>query len=79
MGEPHSRIDGNGQVAPIGDRTPGHRGLTEPEQLAIGAIKEAGAALELALSKYCQPCRETSLAVTNAQQAIMWAVKGITG
>ena len=43
------------------------------------AIKDAGAAMLSAFDRYCQPGRETSLARTNAEQAVMWAVKGITG
>ena len=53
--------------------------LSEPEKLAMVAVKDAGAALLVAFDKFCQPGRETALAKTNAEQAVMWAVKGITG
>lgn len=56
-----------------------YRVLTEPEKLAMAAVKDAGTALLEAFDKYCQPGRETALARTNAEQAVMWAVKGITG
>ncbi len=56
-----------------------YRVLSEPEKLAMAAVKDAGAALLEAFDKYCQPGRETALARTNAEQAVMWAVKGITG
>jgi hypothetical protein len=56
-----------------------YRVLTEAEKAAMVAVKDAGAALILAFDAHCQPGRETSLARTNAEQAVMWAVKGITG
>jgi len=55
-----------------------YRVLTEPEKLAMEAVKDAGLDFLKTLDKYCQPGRETSLARTNAEQAVMWAVKGIT-
>lgn len=56
-----------------------YRVLTEPEKLAMVAIKDAGAALLNTFDRFCAPGRETALARTNAEQAVMWAVKGITG
>lgn len=56
-----------------------YRVLTEPEKLAMVAVKDAGAAMLAVFDKYCQPGRETSLARTKAEEAVMWAVKGITG
>lgn len=56
-----------------------YRVLSEPEKAAITAVKDAGLAFIEALDKYCHPGRETALAKTNAEQAVMWAVKGITG
>ena len=56
-----------------------YRALTEPEKLAMLAVKDAGVNFLDVLEKYCQPGRETALAKTNAEQAVMWAVKGITG
>lgn len=55
-----------------------YRVLSEPEKLAMSAMKDAGEAFLAALDKYCQPGRETSLARTKAEEAVMWAVKGIT-
>ena len=56
-----------------------YRTLTEQDKLAVGAVKDAGAALLAAFDRFCPPGRETALARTNAEQAVMWAVKGITG
>lgn len=56
-----------------------YRTLTEPEQLAMKEVKLAGEAFLATLDKFCHPGRETSLARTNAEQSVMWAVKGITG
>lgn len=56
-----------------------YRVLSDDEKAAMVAVKDAGAALLNAFSVHCKPGRETSLAVTNAEQAVMWAVKGITG
>jgi len=56
-----------------------YRVLSEPEKLAMKAVKDAGLAFLETLDKYCQPGRETALAKTNAEQSVMWAVKGITG
>lgn len=56
-----------------------YRVLSEQEKLAMVAVKDAGAAMLSVFDQYCQPGRETALARTNAEQAVMWAVKGITG
>ena len=56
-----------------------YRVLTDDEKAAMVAVKDAGAALIAAIQSTCKPGRETSLGVTNAEQAVMWAVKGITG
>lgn len=56
-----------------------YRVLTDPEKAAMLAVKDAGLAFLETLDKYCRPGRETALAKTNAEQAVMWAVKGITG
>lgn len=56
-----------------------YRVLTEEEKLAMLAVKDAGAALLKAFDSYVRPGREKSLAATNAEQAVMWAVKSITG
>jgi len=55
-----------------------YRVLSDPEKLAMVAVKDAGEAFLATLDKFCQPGRETSLARTKAEEAVMWAVKGIT-
>jgi hypothetical protein len=55
-----------------------YRVLTEPEKAAVTAVKDAGRSLLDTLERYCQPGRETSLARTKVEEAVMWAVKGIT-
>lgn len=55
-----------------------HRQLTENEIHRIAAIKDAGNAL-LEVLDIQQPGREISLARTKVEEAVMWAVKGVTG
>jgi hypothetical protein len=55
-----------------------YRALTEPEKLAAAAVKKAASDLYATLTRYCQPGRETALAHTKLEEAVMWAVKGIT-
>lgn len=55
-----------------------YRVLTDPEKAAMVAVKDAGLAFQAVLEKFCAPSRETSLAITKAEEAVMWAVKGIT-
>ena len=54
-----------------------YRVLTEPEKAQMVAIKDAGAAF-LGLCDQTGLSRELSLAKTNIEQAVMWAVKHIT-
>ena len=56
-----------------------YRVLSEPEKLAMVAIKDAGAHALTEIDRFCQPGRETSLAKTKVEEFVMWAVKGITG
>ena len=56
-----------------------YRKLTDPEIFAMNAVKDAAAEFDQVLTRYCQPCRETSIARTNLETCVMWAVKGITG
>ena len=54
-----------------------YRVLTNDEKVQMLALKDIGAAF---ISK-CQEIgqsRELSLAITNAEQAVMWAVKHVT-
>lgn len=56
-----------------------YRVLSDAEKFAMVAVKDAGAALLAALDRYCKPGRETALSRTKTEEAVMWAVKGITG
>lgn len=63
-----------------------YRTLTDKERDLLTSIKEKARSLyddfEAALDKdrYALMCaREIALAKTNLEQAVMWAVKGITG
>lgn len=55
------------------------RKLTDEEILAVKGVKEAGNAFVAELKSYVHVSRELSVAITNAEQSVMWAVKGITG
>jgi len=55
------------------------RRLTDSELAAVDAIKEAGQALVDVIEGKVVPSRERSLAVTKSEEAVMWAVKGVTG
>ncbi len=55
-----------------------YRELTDEEKQSISTIKEN--ASNLLHSIMLMPSgREQSLAITNLEQSVMWAVKGITG
>lgn len=54
-----------------------YRVLTEAEKRDMTAIKDKGAEF-LDLLSTIKPCRETSLAITKIEEAVMWAVKGLT-
>jgi hypothetical protein len=54
-----------------------YRVLTEAERGRIVALKAAGAAF-IALCREVGSSREMSLAVTNVEQAVMWAVRHVT-
>lgn len=56
-----------------------YRVLSEREKEAMVAVKDQGAAFLSSLDQNCEPGRETSLARTKLEEAVMWAVKGITG
>lgn len=51
------------------------RSLTVDEGLLIKDIKEAAERLELLMG--CIKSREMSLAMTNLEQSVMWAVKAV--
>jgi len=56
-----------------------YRELSDAEKTAMLNVKKAGDALLDAINEGCNGPREGALARTNCEQAIMWAVKGITG
>lgn len=60
---------------PIG--RPDYRALTEDQKARLVAVKDSGAEF-LALCDTLGASRELSIAKTNIEQAVMWAVKGIT-
>lgn len=55
------------------------RALSEEDIKALNAVKDAGNAYVDTLKHFAHPSRELSLAITNAEQSVMWAIKGITG
>ena len=54
-----------------------YRVLSEDEKAQMVALKDAGAAF-IALCDQVGASRELALAKTNAEQAVMWAVKHVT-
>jgi hypothetical protein len=55
-----------------------YRQLSDDEKRAMADLKAAGEAYISAIEKLCPGGRERALAVTNAEQSVMWAVKGLT-
>ncbi|HET8534952.1 MAG TPA: hypothetical protein VFL74_05320 [Sphingomicrobium sp.] len=56
-----------------------YRVLSDEEKAGMVAIKDAGAAFLETLDKHSKPSRCDSLARTKLEEAVMWAVKGLTG
>lgn len=54
-----------------------YRVLNEQEKADMVEIKDAGLAFLKTIKKF-PPSREMSLAATKCEEAVMWAVKGIT-
>ena len=54
-----------------------YRVLTDKEKKRMGEIKDIGALLIQAI-KLTGEGREQSIAITKAEEAVMWAVKGLT-
>lgn len=56
-----------------------YRELSPADKDGVRIVKEAGQDLINAIENRMKPGRERSLAPTKAEEAVMWAVKGITG
>jgi hypothetical protein len=55
-----------------------YRVLDDDEKAAMQAVKDCGQEFLKTLHNVCRESRETSLARTKIEEAVMWAVKGIT-
>lgn len=55
-----------------------YKALTEEHGRAIDEIKLRAEALEHTITYHLLPGRERSLAMTKLEEAVMWAVKGVT-
>jgi hypothetical protein len=55
-----------------------YRVLSDAEKAQMQAIKDKGLDFVTYLEQNVAPSRERSLAVTKMEEAVMWAVKGIT-
>lgn len=56
-----------------------YRVLSETEKAGMVAIKDAGALFLITLDAHSKPGRCDALARTKIEEAVMWAVKGVTG
>lgn len=75
LGAGNERLSQDGQVSRF---RPRYRAL-DPAEIALhDAIKDAASALET-LIESTPLSRERSIAITKLEEAIMWAVKGLTG
>lgn len=57
---------------------PAYRQLSDDEKRTVDAIKSSAELLERHI-KSAGPSRHQSLAMTKLEEAVMWAVKGVTG
>jgi hypothetical protein len=55
-----------------------YRVLTEPEKRAMVALKDAGLSFLDLINSTVPQGREASIAKTKIEEAVMWAVKGLT-
>lgn len=55
-----------------------YKKLTPEQALALTGVKAAASNMEDKLRAFVHPGRELSLAITKLEEAVMWAVKGIT-
>jgi hypothetical protein len=56
-----------------------YRVLTDEEKLSMSMLKDMGAEFLIALKERVPAGREAALAQTKMEEAVMWAVKGLTG
>lgn len=56
-----------------------YRVLTDDEKAGMVAVKDAGALMLTLIDRHAPSGREAALARTKVEEAVMWAVKGITG
>jgi hypothetical protein len=56
-----------------------YRVLTDEEKLTMSMLKDMGAEFLIAIEERVPHGREASLAKTKIEEAVMWAVKGLTG
>ena len=57
---------------------PYYRGLTDKEKYMYGQVKELAAGLEGIFYEFVPDCPERAAALTRLEEAIMWAIKGLT-
>lgn len=76
-GKPDARQSDDAAM-PVSRFRPRYRALSEAEKALHDEIKTAASALEAAFEKVA-PSRELSLGMTKLEEAVMWAVKGLTG
>ncbi len=55
-----------------------YRVLSDEEKRGMVNLKDIGAAFLNAINLHVPPGREASLAKTKVEEAVMWAVKGLT-
>ncbi len=55
-----------------------YRVLSDNEKRVMKGVKDAGVSFVNLLGEF-PPSRERSLAITKVEEAVMWAVKGLTG
>ena len=56
-----------------------YRALSDKEKAAMVRIKDHGAAFLTLIGELAPAGREASIAKTKVEEAVMWAVKGLTG
>ena len=75
-GDPDARQSGS-TTEPVSRFRPRYRALTNEEKVLHDALKAKAVALETLIDQ-TKPGRYRSLALTALEEAVMWAVKGLT-